>query len=52
MCYCYVRMSERDITTLNARLLRAVRSESRDEVESLLDLGAEVNARDHNDVCY
>ena len=44
MCYCYVRMSERDITTLNARLLRAVERKSRDKVESLLDRGAEVNA--------
>ena len=50
MCYCYVRMSERDITTLNDKLLRAAETESRDEVESLLDLGAEVNACD--DVCY
>ena len=50
MCYCYVRMSETDITTLNDRLLTAVESKSRDEVESLLDLGAEVNACD--DVCY
>ena len=50
MCYCYVRMSERDIKTLNDKLLSAVRSESRDEVESLLDVGAEVNACD--DVCY
>ena len=33
-------------------VLSAVCSKSRDEVESLLDLGAEVNARDHNDVCY
>ena len=52
MCYCYVRMSERDIKRLNARLLRAVWSESLDEVESLLDLGAEVDACDHKYVCY
>ena len=51
MCYCYVRMSERDIIRLNDRLLWAVRRESRDEVESLLDLGAEVNACDAL-VCY
>ena len=51
MCYCYVRMSERDITPLNVRLLSAVRSESRDEVESLLDQGAEVDACDFL-VCY
>ena len=51
MCYCYVRMSERDITTLNDRLWSAVRSDSRDEIESLLDLGAEVNACDLR-VCY
>ena len=51
MCYCYVRMSERDITTLNSKLLITVRSNSRDEVESLLDLGAEVDAHD-DVVCY
>ena len=51
MCYCYVRMSERDITTLNDRLLSVVRSESRDEVEALLDEGAEVDACDKY-VCY
>ena len=51
MCYCYVRMSERDITTLNARLWSAVGSKSRDEVERLLDLGAEVNACNAF-VCY
>ena len=52
MCYCYVRMSKRDITALNARLLSAVRRKSRDEVEHLLDLrGAEVDARDLL-VCY
>ncbi|XP_062499446.1 ankyrin homolog [Corticium candelabrum] len=39
-------MSERDITTLNSKLLITVRSNSRDEVESLLDLGAEVDAHD------
>ena len=50
MCYCYVRMSERDIKRLNARL-SAVSSKSRDEIESLLDLGAEVNACDEC-VCY
>ena len=46
-------MSERNITTLNQRLLvvRAVKSKSRDEVERLLDLGAEVDACD-DDVCY
>ena len=52
MCYCYVRMSGRDITALNDRLLSAVCSKLRDEVESLLDLGAEVNACDHEYVCY
>ena len=46
MCYCYVRMSERDITTLNRQLWSAVRSKSRDEVERLLNIGAEVNACD------
>ena len=51
MCYCYVRMSKKDITTLNDRLRSAVWSESRDEVESLLDLGAEVNAC-YEFVCY
>ena len=52
MCYCYVRMSERDITRLNYRLLIAVMMmESRDEVEGLLDEGAEVDACD-KDVCY
>ena len=51
MCYCYVRMSERDITELNSQLVAAVRSKSRDEVERLLDLGAEVNASDEY-VCY
>ena len=35
MCYCYVRMSERDITELNSQLLDAVRNNSRDEVERL-----------------
>ena len=50
MCYCYVRMSERDIKRLNDRLLRAAETESRDYVESLLDRGAEVNACDN--VCY
>ena len=57
MCYCYVRMSERDITTLNDRLLSAV-EKSRflmkrilDEVEGLLDEDAEVDACD-KDVCY
>ena len=49
MCYCYVRMSERDITTLNDRLLER---KSRAEVESLLDLGAEVDACDDAFVCY
>ena len=51
MCYCYDRMSERDITRLNDRLLIAVRSKSRDEVEDLLDEGAEVDAC-NEDVCY
>ena len=51
MCYCYVRMSERDITRLNDRLLSAVLMESRDEVEGLLDEGAEVDACDRY-VCY
>ena len=51
MCYCYVRMSERDITALNRQLWSAVESESRDDVERLLDLGAEVNACDII-VCY
>ena len=53
MCYCYVRMSERDITTLNRQLEIAVWRKSRDEVERLLDLGAEVNAcNDLIFVCY
>ena len=51
MCYCYVRMSERDIATLNRQLLSDVGRISRDEVERLLDLGAEVNACDEL-VCY
>ena len=44
-------MSERDITALNRQLLQAVRSKSRDEVERLLDVGADVNACDYY-VCY
>ena len=52
MCYCYVRMNERDITTLNRQLWNAVLSKSRDEVERLLDLGAEVNACGDYFVCY
>ena len=51
MCYCYVRMSERDITALNSQLWSAARSKSRDEVERLLDQGAEVDACDII-VCY
>ena len=51
MCYCYVRMSKRHIKRLNDRLLSVVWIKSRDEVESLLDLGAEVNAC-RRDVCY
>ena len=51
MCYCYVRMSETDITELNLQLREAVWGESRDEVERLLDLGAEVDACDRL-VCY
>ncbi len=51
MCYCYVRMSERDITALNRRLLHAAKRQSRYEVERLLDVGAEVNACDSL-VCY
>ena len=52
MCYCYVRMSERDITELNSQLLATVLSKSRDEVEGLLDLGADVDACDDRTVCY
>ena len=52
MCYCYVRMSERDITALNRQLWSAVSSKSRDEVEWLLDLGVDVNACDDVYVCY
>ena len=44
-------MSERDIKTLNDRLLKAVLSESCDEVERLLKQGAEVDACDEY-VCY
>ena len=51
MCYCYVRMSERDITELNSQLWSAVWNKSRDDVECLLDQGAEVNACDDY-VCY
>ena len=51
MCYCYVRMSKRYIKRLNDRLLSAVRRKSRDEVEVLLDRGAEVDACDKS-VCY
>ena len=51
MCYCYVRMSERDITRLNNKLRGAVDRKSRDEVEVLLDQGAEVDAP-YGLVCY
>ena len=50
MCYCDVRMSERDITTLNSQLVVAVRKNEGDEVDRLLSLGASANACD--DVCY
>ena len=49
MCYCYVRMSERDITALNRQLWIAVERNSRDDVERLLDVGADVDDRV---VCY
>ncbi|XP_062499640.1 uncharacterized protein LOC134176960 isoform X2 [Corticium candelabrum] len=39
-------MSERDITELNSQLWSAVWNKSRDDVECLLDQGAEVNACD------
>ena len=51
MCYCFVRMSERDITELNRQLLDAAMSNSRDDVERLLDVGAEVDACNIH-VCY
>ena len=50
MCYCDVRMSERDIGTLNHQLVVAVRNNQGDEVERLLNLGASANAC--SDVCY
>ncbi|XP_062506502.1 death-associated protein kinase 1-like isoform X3 [Corticium candelabrum] len=46
MCYCDVRMSERDITTLNSQLVVAVRNNEGDEVDRLLILGASPNACD------
>ena len=51
MCYCYVRMSERNITALNRQLRIAVGRNSRDEVELLLDQGPDIDACDIN-VCY
>ena len=51
MCYCDVRMSERDITTLNSQLVVAVKNNEGDEVERLLSLGASPNAYSHS-VCY
>ncbi|XP_062519417.1 putative ankyrin repeat protein RF_0381 [Corticium candelabrum] len=44
MCYCDVRMSERDIRTLNSQLAVAVRKNEGDEVDRLLSLGASPNA--------
>ena len=43
-------MSKRDIGALNAKLLIAVERKSRDEVERLLDLGAEADASYRDDV--
>ena len=51
MCYCYVRMSWRNIKRLNRQLRIAVGRNSRDGVEGLLDLGADVDACS-DEVCY
>ena len=51
MCYCDVRMSERDIRTLNSQLAVAVRKNEGDEVDRLLSLGASPNACNRL-VCY
>ena len=51
MCYCDVRMSERDITTLNRQLIVAVENNGVEEVDRLLSLGASPNACDEY-VCY
>ena len=51
MCYCDVRMSERDITTLNSQLVVAVRNNEGDEVDRLLSEGASPDACS-NLVCY
>ena len=51
MCYCDVRMSERDITTLNRQLVVAVWANKGDEVDRLLSLGASPNACNEY-VCY
>ena len=53
MCYCDVRMSERDITTLtpNRQLVDAVWNNKGDEVDRLLSQGASPNVCDHY-VCY
>ena len=52
MCYCDVRMSERDITTLNSQLAVAVRNNEGDEIERLLSQGASPNAYSDYSVCY
>ena len=51
MCYCDVRMSERDITTLNSQLVVAVGNNEGDEVDRLLSEGASPNACNEY-VCY
>ena len=51
MCYCDVRMSKRDITTLNRQLVFAVGIIKGDEVERLLSLGSSPNACSEY-VCY
>ena len=51
MCYCDVRMSERDIRTLNSQLDVAVRKNEGDEVDRWLSEGASPNACSDS-VCY
>ena len=51
MCYCDVRMSERDIRTLNSQLEVAVRNNEGDKVDRLLSEGASPNACSDS-VCY
>ena len=52
MCYCDVRMSERDITALNSQLAVAVENNEGDEVDRLLSQGGSANACNDHTVCY